>query len=445
MYIYAEHDVGCEERGIKMQKVKIGLMGFGTVGSGVWTILQENRDKIIENCGYEIEISKILVRDLSKKRDNGIANEMFTDNPQDIVDDENIKIVIEVMGGIDPAKDFILEAIKRGKHVVTANKALLASHGDMLTKAANEAQVKILYEASVAGGIPIIHAIKESLSANRINSIMGILNGTTNYILTKMTSEKMEFETVLKEAQEKGYAETDPTSDVGGYDAAYKLTILARLAFGIDVKVEDVYREGITNITPIDIEYATELGYVIKLLAIAKETNGEVELKVHPTFIPKEHPLASVGDAFNAVFVKGNAVGELMFYGKGAGDLPTGSAVVGDIISIIREGAHQHSASNEKKEENQNRIKDMGSNQGEYYVRLLIKDYPGVLGKIASLFGKYNVSLSSVIQKGKEEPVVSLVFITHNTIELNVQYALTDIAKLPEVVRVANLIRVESV
>ncbi len=427
-----------------MEKVKIGLMGFGTVGSGVWTILQENRDKIIENCGCEIEISKVLVRNLSKQRDKSIPREMFTDNPQDIIDDENIKVIIEVMGGIDPAKDYILEAIKRGKHVVTANKALIASHGDMITKAANEAKVKILYEASVAGGIPIIHAIKESLSANRINSIMGILNGTTNYILTKMTAEKMEFETVLKEAQEKGYAEADPTSDVGGYDAAYKLTILARLAFGIDVKVEDVYREGITNITPIDIEYATELGYVIKLLAIAKEVEGEIELKVHPTFIPKKHPLSSVGDAFNAVFVKGNAVGELMFYGKGAGDLPTGSAVVGDIISIIRGGAYQYSTS-EKKEENQSRIKDIGTNQGEYYVRLLIKDYPGVLGRIASLFGKYNVSLSSVIQKGKEEPVVSLVFITHETIEMNVQHALADIAKLSEVICIANLIRVESV
>ncbi|MBB6215760.1 homoserine dehydrogenase [Anaerosolibacter carboniphilus] len=428
-----------------MGKIKIGLMGFGTVGSGVWKIIQENRDKIIENCGYEIEVSKILVQDLAKKRDDAIAKEMFTDNPTDILEDENIEIIIEVMGGIEPAKEYILEAIKRRKHVVTANKALLASHGGVLMKAAKEANVKLLYEASVAGGIPIIHAIKESLSANRINRIMGILNGTTNYILTKMTSEKMEFETVLKEAQGKGYAEADPTSDVGGYDAAYKLTILARLAFGIDVKIEDVYREGITNITPIDIEYATELGYVIKLLAIAKEVNGEIELKVHPTFIPKEHPLAAVGDAFNAVYVKGNAVGELMFYGKGAGDLPTGSAVVGDIISIIREGKHQNKRVSEKNEKNQNRIKDMGSNQGEYYVRLLIKDYPGVLGKIASLFGKYNVSLSSVIQKGKEEPAVSLVFITHDTVELNVQYALTDIAKLPEVIRIANLIRVENV
>lgn len=428
-----------------MQKLKVGLMGFGTVGSGVWRVLQDNSDKIIENCGFQIEASKILVRDLSKERNGGIAIGVFTDNPWEILNDENIKIVVEVMGGIEPAKEYILEAIKRGKHVVTANKALIASHGDMLLKAAKDANVKLLYEASVAGGIPIIHAIKESLSANRINSIMGILNGTTNYILSKMTSEKMEYDIVLKEAQDKGYAEADPTSDVEAFDAAYKLTILARLAFGIDVKIEDIYREGITNISPIDIEYATELGYVIKLLAIAKETNSKIELKVHPTFISKGHPLAAVGDAFNAVYIKGNAVGELMFYGKGAGDLPTGSAVVGDIISIIREGTPNKMITKVVNEKDQSSIKDMGSNQGEYYVRLLIKDIPGILGKIASLFGKYNVSLSSVIQKGKEEPAVSLVFITHETIELNVQYALTDIAKLPEVVSIANVIRVENI
>ncbi|MDF2546812.1 MAG: homoserine dehydrogenase [Anaerosolibacter sp.] len=428
-----------------MQKLKVGLMGFGTVGSGVWRVLQDNSDKIIENCGFKIEVSKILVRDLSKERNSEIARGVFTDNPLEILNDENIKIVVEVMGGIEPAKEYMLEAIKRGKHVVTANKALIASHGDMLLKAAKDANVKLLYEASVAGGIPIIHAIKESLSANRINSIMGILNGTTNYILSKMTSERMEYDIVLKEAQEKGYAEADPTSDVEAFDAAYKLTILARLAFGIDVKIEDIYREGITNISPIDIEYATELGYVIKLLAIAKETNGKIELKVHPTFIPKGHPLAAVGDAFNAVYIKGNAVGELMFYGKGAGDLPTGSAVVGDIISIIREGSPNKMITQVINEKDLSNIKDMGSNQGEYYVRLLIKDIPGILGKIASLFGKYNVSLSSVIQKGKEEPAVSLVFITHETIELNVQYALTDIAKLPEVVSIANVIRVENI
>ncbi len=429
-----------------MQKVKMGLMGFGNVGTGVWKILRDNKEKITENSGYDLEITKILVSDLSKSRDCVGGNNILTDNPNDILHDESIEIVIEVIGGINPAKEYILQAIKNKKHIVTANKALLAAHGKEIFKAAKEANVELYYEASVAGGIPIIHALKESLTANKINSIFGILNGTTNYILSKMVVEKTDFDTALKQAQRLGYAEADPTSDVEGYDAAYKLAILARLAFGVEVQIEDVYREGISSITSMDIEYAEELGYNIKLLAIAKEVEGEVQLKVHPTFIPLEHPLSAVGDAFNAVFVKGNAVGELMFYGKGAGELPTGSAILGDIISIIRKRQYSKVQYHERTcNAGIKRIKSMDENEGEYYIRLIVNDFPGVLGGIASVFGKHKVSLSSVIQKGKEEPSVSLVFITHSTTERDVQSALKEIMSIPEMVKVANIIRVDEV
>ncbi|SNS78418.1 homoserine dehydrogenase [Anaerovirgula multivorans] len=427
-----------------MKKVKIALLGIGTVGGGVWEIFQTNKEEISNNCGCQIEVAKILVKDPAKKRDGSIPQHLFTSNFDDIIKDKEIDMVVEVMGGIEPAKQYILTAIGEGKHIVTANKALLANHGDELLEAAKNKGVKLYYEASVAGGIPIIHAIKESLAGNKIQQIMGILNGTTNYILTKMTKDKVDFSEVLKEAQDKGYAEADPTADVEGYDAAHKLTVLASLAFGASVEFQEVYREGISKITPIDIEYAQELGYAIKLLAIGKEKEGVMELRVHPTFIPESHPLASVNDSFNAVFVKGNAVGDLMFYGRGAGDLPTGSAVVGDIIAIVKDienvkinGYYAHKKLEKK-------VKPMGHTEGEYYIRLIVKDKPGVLGAIASLFGKNNVSISSVIQKGEGIPEVSLVFITHFTKEENVQAAINEITNFQAVVELANLIRVEN-
>ncbi|MCC5909437.1 MAG: homoserine dehydrogenase [Clostridiaceae bacterium] len=427
-----------------MKKIKIALLGIGTVGGGVWDILHMNKDEIVGNCGYEIEVGKILVRDVNKKRHDGIPKELFTSNYEDILQDEAIEIVVEVMGGIEPAKDYILRAIKNEKHVVTANKALLANHGCEILTEAKKQGVHVYYEASVAGGIPIINTIKESLAGNKFKKIMGILNGTTNYILTKMTKQKVDFDTVLKEAQEKGYAEADPTADIEGYDAAHKLTILASLAFGKQVEFQQVYREGVTEIKPIDIQYAAELGYVIKLLGIAKEKEGVIELRVHPTFVPESHPLASVHDSFNAVFVKGNAVDDLMFYGRGAGDLPTGSAVVGDIIAIIKGRENIQIEEKQLFPQDNKRIMPMGDTESEYYVRLTVKDRPGVLGKIASLFGKHNVSLASVIQKGEGDPSVSLVFITHYTVEARVQRALEEINTMEEVVELGNLIRVEN-
>lgn len=428
-----------------MKKVKVGLLGIGTVGSGTWKILNENKDDILRKSGYEIEVKKVLVKDINKKRDESIPVDLFTQDFEDILNDDEIEIVVEVMGGIEPAKEYILKAIEKNKHIVTANKALIATHGREIFDKANEQRVKVLYEASVAGGIPILQTIKDSLAGNKIEEIMGIVNGTTNYILTKMAKDKVDFNTVLKKAQEMGYAEADPTADIQAFDAAHKLTILSSLSFGTNVSLNDIYREGITSITPIDIEYANELGYAIKLLAIGKDRDGVMELRVHPTFIPLSHPLASVSDAFNAVFLKGNAVGELMFYGKGAGDLPTGSAVVGDIIHILNGRCGIESKDYHLEEDKiVKKVKPMLETRCEYYVRVLVIDKPGILGRIASLFGKSGVSLSSVIQKGLGDSPVSLVFVTHMTNEGDVKNAIKDIVEVSEVIEIANVIRVEN-
>jgi len=338
----------------------------------------------------------------------------------------------------------MVEAMKQGKHVVTANKFALATCGKELLDTASEFGVKLSYEASVAGGIPIIHGITESLTANKILNIVGIINGTTNYILTKMTKFGMEFEDALKEAQEKGYAEADPTSDIEAYDAMYKLGILSSLSFGGYINVDSIYREGITSINSVDIEYAREFGYVIKLLAIAKDIDGSVELRVHPAMIPASHPLANVNDSFNAIFIKGNAVGDLMLYGRGAGDLPTGSAVVGDIISTLKNQSDIQ-ASTHMVNKSEPKIKDMEDTRCEYYIRVTASDTPGTLGAIANIFGNNGVSLASVIQKGKGDVNVPLVFVTHETLERNINKSIKEIKAMEAVVKVDNIIRVEDI
>ncbi len=424
-----------------MGKVKIGLLGMGTVGTGVWDILKINKDEVLRNCGYEIEVSKILVNDLDKERNVDAPTSLYTDDFNEILEDDEIEIVVEVMGGIEPAKEYILKSMAKKKHIVSANKALIANHGKEIFEKAQLENVMFLYEASVAGGVPVLSTIRESLAGNKVEEVMGIVNGTTNYILTKMAKDGVDFNSVLKEAQDKGYAELDPTADVEGYDAAHKLAILGSLSFGTNIDLASIYREGITKITPIDIEYAKELGYAIKLLAIGKDRDGDIEMRVHPTFIPLDHPLSSVGDAFNAVFLKGNAVGDLMFYGKGAGDMPTGSAVVGDIIDIIKNRSSIYYTPNSKDEKI---VKPMEETVCKYYIRIMVKDKPGVLGRIAAEFGKSNVSLSSVIQKGRKTPTVSLVFITHDSREGNIREAMDNIISIEDVVEVANLIRVEN-
>ncbi|MEG0372094.1 MAG: homoserine dehydrogenase, partial [Clostridium sp.] len=388
-------------------------------------------------------ISNILVRSIEKTRSAEAPNDLFTDNFNDIISSD-VDIVVEVMGGIEPAKQYILDSIKAKKHIVTANKQLLATFGDEIYRAAVDNGVKVFYEASVAGGIPIISTLKDPLAANQIEEIIGIVNGTTNYILSKMSEDKKDFDTMLKVAQDLGYAEAAPAADVEGFDAAYKLCILSSLAFKSKIDVEKIHREGICDITPLDIEYAREMGYTIKLLAIAKRKDTGLELRVHPTFIPTSHPLASVSDSYNAVFLKGNAVENLMFYGRGAGDLPTASAVVGDIVSVINSA---NSPSYEDKVINNmisSKILPIGSLETEYYVRLTVEDKPGVLGKITSILGDKNVSLSTVIQKGAKNSSVSLVFMTHKTTESNLQLAFNTIMELNEVHKIDNIIRIES-
>ncbi len=424
-----------------MEKVRIALLGLGNVGKGVWNILKNNREAIMKRADYDIEIAKILVRNIDKNRGVNVPEELLTTNADEIFNDDSIKIVVEVIGGIEPAKDYILNAIRKKKHVITANKMLIATNGEEIFKAAHDMGVIVNFEASVAGGIPIINSINESLTANKIEEVIGIINGTTNYILTKMTLEGMDFESALKEAQEKGFAEADPTSDVEGYDAVYKLAILTTLAFETKVDINDIYVEGITKIKPKDIEYAKELGYVIKLLAIVKDVDGKLEVRVHPTMIPSIHTLANVNDSFNAIFIKGNAVGDLMLCGRGAGELPTGSAVVGDIISVLRndrEGVNPTAIQYTDKE-----IVTSGDIRSQYYLRITVKDMPGVLGKIATILGENEVSILSFIQKPKKEDFVSLVLVTHETLEGNINKSLEQIKKLEIVDKVKNIIRIE--
>ncbi|MBW9157134.1 homoserine dehydrogenase [Clostridium tagluense] len=427
-----------------MEKVKIAILGFGNVGTGVWKILKENKKEIMKRSNYEIEVAKILVKDINKKRDIAISKEILTDNIDDIINDESIKIVVELIGGRGEAKQYMIRAMKAKKHIVTANKLVIANWSDELFKIAEEEKVLFYYEASVAGGIPIIREINESLTANRIQQIIGIINGTTNYILSKMTNDGIGFEEALKEAQEKGYAEADPTSDVDGYDAVYKLAIMASLSFGTKINHDAIYREGIRSISSLDIEYAKKFGYTIKLLAIAKEENNKLELRVHPTLIPSNHPMANVNDVFNAIMIKGNAVGELMLYGRGAGDLPTGSAVVGDIISILRNNVKPADISEVSEESNFKEIKKPEENEAEFYIRLNVKDRAGVLGDTAKIFGENNVSIISMTQDVSREDDVPLAFITHKSTEKNIRNSLEKIKSLENVNRVESIIRIES-
>lgn len=425
--------------------LKVGLLGFGTVGQGVARILERNSAEIRGRLGRGLAIARALVRDISKPRGYQ-AGDFLTESFEDILDDPEIQIVAEVMGGVEPARTYILRAFGRGKHVVTANKELLAKHAPELFLEARKNRVMLRFEGSVAGGIPIIKPLQESLAGNRITELMGIINGTTNYILTKMSLEKREFADVLSEAQRQGYAESDPSSDIDGHDARYKLAILASLAFGTRVAPEMIFTEGIRRITPLDIEYAHELGFTVKLLAIAREVDGCIECRVHPALVPHNHPLASVDGVFNAVFVKGNAVGSLMFFGRGAGDLPTGSAVVGDIMDIakalihggVRECDLVWTGWNGKA-----RIAGDEDFETRYYIHMRVIDRPGVLASIAGAFGEAEVSIESVIQKGRGGDPVGLVFVTHRVKERNLRRALASIRNLPVVLDILNVIRVE--
>lgn len=413
------------------------------MGSGVVKLLQDNGEAIATKIGRPLAIRRILVRDKTKARPVPVAGELLTTDPQSILEDPAIRVVVEVMGGLEPAREYILAALERGKNVVTANKDLLALHGQELLETAKAKGVDFFFEASVGGGIPIIHPLKEFLAANRIHRVLGIVNGTTNYILTKMAQEGKDFADALAEAQALGYAESDPSADVEGDDAARKLAILASIAFNTRVTYPDVYVEGITRISAQDILYAGELGYVIKLLAIAREEDGEVEVRVHPALVPKHHPLAAVSDVFNAIFVCGDAVGETMFYGRGAGQMPTASAVVGDLMEVARNIQRGATGRVSCTCYRNLPIRPMGRVECQYYLRLTVKDQPGVLASIAGVFGNQGVSLASVIQKRSFDGWAELVLITHRVREDNLQDALKIIGGLSVVRAVDNVIRVE--
>lgn len=421
----------------------IALLGAGTVGSAVAEILLNQADTLTRKAGVPLRLKMVAVRDMAKPRPFLAGHPVrLTDRPQEALEDPDIDIVVELMGGYQPAFDIIRGALEQGKSVVTANKEVLAKEGFALRQLAASRGLDLFYEASAGGGIPIIRPLRECLVGNRIDQVMGIINGTTNYMLTRMSQHGEEYEKALADAQEKGYAEADPTSDVEGHDAAYKLAILASLAFEAPVPVDAIYREGITKVTADDIRYGRELGYTLKLLAIAKNVNGEIEARVHPTFIPHRHPLASVSDAFNAIFIHGEPVGELMFYGRGAGGGPTASAVIADLVAVARRRI-TGSAGEPPVPSEFPVIKEMGKTVSRFYVSLKVIDRPGVLAAIADCFGKQNVSIESMIQKGREQDPVDLVFVTHEVVEANMQAALEAIRQLNVVHEIANVIRVE--
>lgn len=428
------------------KRIRLGILGLGTVGTGVARILQENARHVEARSGGRLEIARIVVNNPDKERAIDLESSLIGTDASSVIEDPSIPIIVELVGcpggSVEPALSWMLQALRLGKHVVTANKDVIAKHGPELLQAAREHGGQLYYEAAVAGGIPIIKSLQECLVGNRIQAMMGIINGTTNYMLTKMSREGAPFGAVLEEAQAHGYAEADPTSDVEGHDAAYKLAILASIAFDTDVPVESVHCEGITNITPEDIRNAAELGYVVKLLAIAKKLNGKIEARVHPTFVPENHPLAAVNDVFNAVFVEGDAVGELMFYGRGAGMMPTASAVVADIVDAaqnLRRGVPGRLCATRTDKP----ILPVSQTVSRYYINTKVVDKPGVLAAITTAFGDHGVSLESVIQKGRRQDPVSLVFITHEVREENVRMALDRIANLPDVREISNVIRVE--
>lgn len=438
---------------MKKESLSVGIIGFGTVGTGTVKILLNNRDIIYEKTGLDVRLKRIADLDIERDRGIKIPEGVLTTEADDIINDEEIDIVIELIGGIHPAKEFILKAIKNKKHVVTANKALLATEGNEIFAEAEKNGVSIGFEASVAGGIPIIKVLREGLVANRIINIYGIINGTSNYILTKMTEEGKNFSVALKEAQELGYAEADPTFDIEGIDSAHKLTILSSLAYGIPLSYNDVYKEGITRITPEDIDFAKELGYKIKLLAITKAVDGEVEMRVHPTMIPHHYMISKVDGAYNAIYVEGDAVGSTLYYGKGAGDMPTGSAVVADVVDIgmgrplaqLRYGRHVSAKPSSAVECGvARRIRKIEDIESMYYFRFSAIDKPGVLSRISGILGDNNISIASVIQKGRRiGGAVPLVVLTHLAVERNVLKAIKEIDKLPIVTEPTHFIRVE--
>jgi homoserine dehydrogenase len=428
--------------------VRIGLLGLGTVGAGVAKILLSRREMLEERAGGRLTLAAVADADLVRQREGlDMAALPMVNDAAKVLDDPSIHVVIELIGGLEPARTLILKALAAGKHVVTANKALLAHHGAELYEEARRRGVSLGFEAAVAGGIPLIRAVKEGLVANRVLSLAGIVNGTCNYILSKMTDEGLDFSLVLKEAQTHGYAEADPTLDIEGMDSAHKLQILVALAFRTFVDLKDIHTEGITRVTAQDIEYARELGYRIKLLAIAKASDGAVEARVHPTMIPATSPLAAVSGVFNAVFLTGDAVGDLMFYGRGAGQLPTASAVWSDVLEISRRIVHGiPSLALELPSSGPQALPlaPMETIRCGYYLRVMMQDKPGTLSRVTGILGENDISIASVIQKGRgTREAVPVVMLTHEARERDMRAALAKIDRMRDVAGATQMIRVE--
>jgi homoserine dehydrogenase len=426
-----------------MKAISIGLLGLGTVGSGVVKIIENHQDKLIHQVGCPVVIKKILVQEVHKLRSIEVDANLLTSNADEIIFDKDIDVIIEVMGGIVETKDYLLSALRQGKHVVTANKDLMALHGSELLTVAAEHGCDLFYEASVAGGIPILRSLVDGLASDRITQLMGIVNGTTNYILTKMSDEGRSYDEVLKEAQELGFAEADPTSDVEGLDAARKMTILATLGFSMHIDLEDVFVEGISKVTDEDLWYGKQLGYTMKLIGYAHREGEKVEVSVAPTFLSNNHPLASVQNEYNAVYVYGEAVGETMFYGPGAGSLPTATAIVSDLVAVIKNlrlGVNGRSAVTPQFKK---QLKDNVEKYSKFFLRIHVQDEVGVFADITTIFAKYGVSFEKILQLPvKKNEISEIVLVTHRASLTNYDQILLELKDLKAVLEIKSAYRV---
>ena len=427
-----------------MKTVGVAILGLGVVGSGTYRILTEHREFYRRTQDIDVNVECVLEINRERALALGIEPQKICGNIAEIVSNPNVDIVVEVIGGVEPAKSFVLAALHSGKTVVTSNKELFCKYWHELEKAAKRTNAGLYFEASCVGGVPVIRTLIDGMQANVVTSLTGIINGTTNYILTRMAKEGLDYRAALKEAQALGYAEKDPTADVEGYDATYKLSILSSLAFHKKVPLEKIYREGISEISRQDIAYGEELGYVLKLLAIGKNDGGNnIEVRVHPAFIRKDHPLASVGDSFNAVFLQGDSVGDIMLYGRGAGALPTGSAIVSDVIYAATHSENKY-ATFRNTQSAEPGVKFVTDFRSRYYIRLTVRDRVGILSKVAGIFSHYNISIVDFVQKGEDIENIPIILITHETGELSVRRAVEKIAQLDDVCEVNTVIRVES-
>lgn len=427
-----------------MQAISVGLLGLGTVGSGVVKIIENHQDKLMHQVGCPIKVKKILVQDVEKERSVKVDPSLLTVNPADIMEDPEIEVVIEVMGGIEDTREHLLQALRSKKNIVTANKDLMAVHGSELLTVANENGCDLFFEASVAGGIPILRSLVDGLASDRITKMMGIVNGTTNYILTKMSQEGLAYDSVLKEAQQLGYAEANPASDVGGLDAARKMAIMATLGFSMKIDLDDVKVKGITSVTEEDLQYGKQLGYTMKLLGIAVREGDKVEVCVEPALLPSSHPLASVNNEYNAVYVYGEAVGETMFYGPGAGSLPTATAVVSDLVGVVKNMRLGVNGSSFVTPQYEKQLKDDGEVNSKYFLRLHVRDEVGVFSEITSLFANHDVSFEKILQMPlKEKELAEIVVVTHQASLKDYQNILMELRDLRVVKEVKSSYRVE--